>query len=166
VRHQLFHGLSRGHASVELVAIADAALILGVVEIQCLELVEHRPDHLARGRGDAAMHDGDLVLQRRLLRELCVELHVGLSIVVDHLDLPAQQTTRGVGLLDRKGQGVDHRLAVDIEAAGEIVDAGHVDRIFRPGAGGKHRGGSGSSGTLQKRSAIDPHSPSPPRGCR
>ena len=105
------------------------------------------------------MHDGDLVLQGRLLRKLRVELHVGLSVVVDQLDLPAQQATRGVGLLDGKGQGVDHRLAVNVEAAGEIVDAGNADRIFRPRASRKHPGRSGSSGTLQKRSAIDSHSP-------
>ena len=166
MRHQLFHRLRRCHAGIELVTVTDAAFILGIVEIQRLELAEHRPDHLARGRGDAAMHDGDLVLQRRLLRELRVELHVRLGVIVDQLDLPAQQAACRIGFLDGKGQGVDHRLAVDIEAAGEIVDAGHVDRIFRPGAGGKHPGGSGSSRTLQKRSAIDPHSPSPPRGCR
>src|SRR3954471_6732516 len=148
VRHQLFHGLSRGHAGVELVAITDATLILGVVEIQRLELVEHRPDYLARGRGYAAMYDGDLVLQGRLLRELRVELHVGLGVVVDQLDLPAQQTTGGVGLLDGKGQRVDHRLAVDIEAAGEIVDAGDADGIRRSGAGRKHPGGRGGRRTL------------------
>ena len=166
IGHQLFHGLRRGHAGVELVAVADAAFILGVVEIQRLEVVEHRPDHLARGRGDAAMHDGDLVLQRRLLRELGVELHVRLGVVVDQLDLPAEQAAGRVGLLDGKRQRVDHRLAVDVEAAREIVDAGDADRIFRPGAGGKHPGGSGGRRTLQKRSAIDLHSRSPPRGCR
>ena len=166
VGHQLFHRLRRRHAGVELVAVADAALILGVVEIERLEAVEHRADHLARGRGDAAMHDGDLVLQRRLLRELRVELHVRLGVVVDQLDLPAEQAAGRVGLLDRKRHRVDHRLAVDIEAAGEIMDAGHADRIFRPGGRGKHAGGSGSSRTLQKPSAIDLHCRSPPRCCR
>jgi hypothetical protein len=76
MRHELLDRLRRRHARVELVAVADAAFVLRVIEIKCLETVEHRADDLARGRGDAAMHDGNLVLQRCLLRELRVELHV------------------------------------------------------------------------------------------
>ena len=94
------------------------------------------------------MDDGDLVLQRRLLRELRVELHVRLGVVIDQLDLPPEQAAGGVGLLDRKRQRIDHRLAVDVEAAREIVDAGHADRIFGRARGGEHAGGSGSSRTL------------------
>ena len=148
VGHQLFHGLRRGHAGVELVAVADATFILRVVEIQRLEAVEHRPDHLARGGGDAAMHDGNLVLQRRLLRELRVELHVRLRVVIDQLDLPSQQAARRIGLFDRQRQRIDHRLAVDVEPAREIVDARDADRIVRPGAGSEHPGSGGSSRTL------------------
>ena len=85
------------------------------------------------------MDDGDLVLQRRLLRELRVELHVRLGVVIDQLDLPSEQAAGGVGFLDRKRQRIDHRLAIDVEAAGQIVDAGDADRIFGPGAGGEHR---------------------------
>ena len=85
------------------------------------------------------MHDGHLVLQRRLLRELGIELHVRLGVVVDQLDLPSEQAAGRVGLLDRERQRIDHRLAVDVEPAGEIVDARHVDRIVRPAP---HAGGA------------------------
>ena len=162
IGHQLFHRLRRRHAGVELVAVADAAFILRVVEIQRLEAVEHRPDDLARGRGDAAMHDGDLVLQRRLLGELRIELHVRLGVVVDQLDLPAEQAARRVGLLDRKRQRVDHRLAVDVEAAREVVDAGHADRVFRPGGGGIAPAAAAAAVALQEFPAIDVHCASPP----
>ncbi len=91
------------------------------------------------------MHDGNLVLQRRLLRKLRVELHVRLRIVVDQLDLPSEQAAGRVGFLDGKRQRIDHRLAVDVEPAREIVDARHADRIFRPGVGNE-RTGSGDRG--------------------
>ena len=80
------------------------------------------------------MHDGDLVLQGGLLRVLRVELDVRLRVVVDQLELPAEQAAGGVDLLDRQGQRVDHRLAVDVEAAREVVDACDADRVRRPGA--------------------------------
>ena len=94
------------------------------------------------------MHDGDLVLQRRLLRELRVELHVGLGVVIDQLDLPPEQTTGGVGLFDGQHDRIDHRLAVDVEPAREIVDTRDADRVFREGAGGEHAGGCGRCRTL------------------
>ena len=85
------------------------------------------------------MHDGDLVLQRRLLRELRVELHVRLGVVIDQFDLPPEQAAGGVGLLDRKRHRIDHRLAIDVEAAGEIMDARHADRILGQRGRGEHR---------------------------
>jgi hypothetical protein len=72
-----------------LVAVAHAAFILCVVEIQRLELIEHRTDHLSRSGGNAAMHDRDLVLKRSLLGELGVELHARLGVVIHELELPA-----------------------------------------------------------------------------
>src|ERR1700730_291446 len=114
VRHELLNGLRRRYAGVKLVAVADAAFILRIVEIQRLETVEHRPDHFARGRGNAALHDGHLVLERRLLGELRVELHVRLRIVTDQLDLPAKQTAGRIGFLDGKRQCIDHRVSVDV----------------------------------------------------
>ena len=94
------------------------------------------------------MHDGDLVLQRRLLRKLRIELHVRLRIVVDQFDLPAEKTTGSVGFLDGERHRIDHRLAVDVETTREIVNAGHVDRVFRPSAGPERARGSGSGRAL------------------
>ncbi len=94
------------------------------------------------------MHDGDLVLQRRLLRELRIELHVRLRIVVDQFDLPAEKTAGRVGFLDGERHRIDHRLAVDVETTRQIVNAGHVDRVFRPGAGPERARGSGRGRAL------------------
>src|SRR6185437_15827243 len=140
-----FHGLRRGNAGVELIAVADAAFVLSVVEIQRLEAVEHGPDDLTRGGGDAAMHDGNLVLERRLLRKLRVELHVRLGVVTDQLDLPSKKAASGVGLFDRERKRIDHRLAVDVQSAREIVEARHANRVLRPGPSRK-RAGSGGTG--------------------
>src|SRR5580698_4771120 len=49
VGHELLDSLRRRDAGVELVAIANAALILRVVEIERLEFVEYGPDDFARG---------------------------------------------------------------------------------------------------------------------
>src|SRR4029077_14440636 len=136
---------------------ANAAFILGVVEIERLEAIEHRTDDLARGRGDAAMHDGDLVLQRRLLGELGIELHVRLRVVVDELELPPQKSAGCIGLLDCKRQRVHHRLAIDVEPAREVVDAGHADRVFREGRSRKSAGCNGSGGTSQELPAMHAH---------
>src|SRR3954453_21644147 len=62
VWNELFDGLRRRNSGVELVAIADAAFVLGIIEIQRLETVEHGADYLARSGGDAAVDDGNLVL--------------------------------------------------------------------------------------------------------
>src|SRR6185436_7510773 len=98
-----------------------------VVKIKRLETVEHRPDHFARGGSDAAMHDGDLVLQRGLLRELRVKLHVRLRIVIDQFDLASKQAAGRIGLLNGQCQRVNHWLAVDIKATREVVYACYPD---------------------------------------
>ena len=79
------------------------------------------------------MHDRDLVLQRRLLGELGIKLHARLGVVVDELERPAEQAARGVGFLDGEGQRVDHRLAIDVEPAREVVQAADLDRVGREG---------------------------------
>src|SRR5271163_2278837 len=158
VRDQLFDRLRRRDASVELIAVADAALVLRVVEIEGLEPVEHRPDDFARSRGYATMHDGRLVFQRRLLRELRVELHARLRIVVDQLDLPAQQSSRRIRLFDRERQGVDHRLAIDVQSTREIVDPDDSDRLLRKRSRRERAGAERNGrGALQELPTIDIH---------
>ena len=167
IGHELLDRLGRRDAGVELVAVADAALILGVVEIERLEPVEHRADDLARGRGDAAMHDGDLVLERGLLGELRVELHVRLRVVIDQLDLASDEAARRIRLLDRKRQRIDHGLAVDVEPARQIVDAGDADRLLRRESArgessGPRRDCRCRARARQELPAIETHSRPPP----
>src|SRR5262249_1002714 len=130
----------RGDTVDEDVAVADAALIGHVVEIKRAVFVEYRPDHLARGRGDAAVHDRNLVLERRLLGVLRVELHVGLGIEAHHLHFAAEQAAGGVDLFDGKYQQVVHRLAGTLEAARQVVHAGDYDRVGSGGSPDDARG--------------------------
>ena len=76
------------------------------------------------------MHYGDLFLGRRLGGILGVELDIGLRIVVDQLDLAAEHAARVVDLVDREIHGGDHLLAVDVEPARGVVDAGDLDDIL------------------------------------
>ena len=137
-------------AGAEGVAVADAAFVLRVVEIERLVAPQDRPDRLARRRGDAAMHHGGPILGRGLGRELRVELDVRLRIVVDQLDRPAEQAAGRVDLLDRETRGGDHRLAVDVEPARGVVDAHDLDRVGAEGRATHHErcreraGGSGA----------------------
>ena len=107
------------------------------------------------------MHDRDLVLKRGLLGELGVELHARLGVVVDQLDLPAQQSARGIGFLDRERQGVDHRLAVDVEPAGKIVQAADLDGVgCESGHGQSARAGQSRRGP-EELPAVDIHISTP-----
>jgi hypothetical protein len=71
-----------------------------------------------------------------------------LGVVTDQLDLPSKKAASRVGLFDRERESIDHRLAVDIQSAREIVDARYANRVFRPGAAGRKRAGSGGGRTL------------------
>ena len=129
IGHQLLHILRRRRTGAEDVAVANATLILRIVEIKRIETAQNWPNRFAGGGGDAAMHDGRLVLGCRLGGELRVKLYVGLRIIVNQLDLPAKQTTRGIQLINGEVQASDHWLAVNVQTAGRIVDADHLDRI-------------------------------------
>ena len=128
VGHRL-HPLHGGHAADEVVDVADAALVDHAVPEEGLEAPEDRPDDLARGTGDAAVHQVDALLERRFLGVLGIELHVGLRIVLDQPYLLAEQAAGRVDLLDRELAGLGHRRAVDVEAAGLVEDAGDDDLV-------------------------------------
>jgi len=92
------------------------------------------------------VHDRDLLLGRRLGGVLRVELDVRLRIVVDELDLAPQHAARIVDLVDRQVERGDHLLAVDVEAARRVVDAGDLDDILRMQVADDERtGGCGES---------------------
>ena len=71
--------LRRRGAGDEAVAVADAAFVQHVVEVERVGAPEGLADGLARGRGDAAVHHVDLVLARELLRVLGVQRDVRLA---------------------------------------------------------------------------------------
>ena len=98
--------LRRHHAGGDVAPVADAALIERVVEQQAAELAHHRPHHLARGAGDAAMDHLHLVLRQRLRGVLRVELVVRLGIVEMQLERPAQEAAGGIDLVDRHGDAL------------------------------------------------------------
>ena len=124
----------RGREAVdENVAVTDTALVRHVIEIERLVFVEHGPDHFARGRGDAAVHDCNLVLQCGFLRVLRVKLHVGLSVETHDLDLAAKQPAGAVDFIDGESEHVVHRFAGGFETAGKIVHAGNYNRLIRCG---------------------------------
>jgi hypothetical protein len=86
---------------------------------------------LTASHAPSAVHHRDLVFERRLLGELRIELHARLRIITDQLDRPAEQTAGRVGLLDGEGQRIDHRLAIDVEPAREVMEAADQDRVRR-----------------------------------
>ena len=62
ITDQHFGVVRRREAVDENIAVADAALVRHIVEIQRLIFIEDGPDHFARGGRYAAMHDRDFVL--------------------------------------------------------------------------------------------------------
>ena len=71
--------LRRRRAGDEAVAVAHAAFVEHVVEVQRVGAAEGLADRFARRRGDAAVDDIDLVVARELLRVLGVQRDVGLA---------------------------------------------------------------------------------------
>ena len=106
-----------------------AALVDHAVPEEGLEAPEDRPDDLARGAGDGAVHQVDALLQRRFLGVLGVELHVGLRVVLDQPHLLAEQTAGCVDFLNRELTGLGHRRAVNVETAGLVEDTGDDDLV-------------------------------------
>jgi hypothetical protein len=134
--------LRRRRAGDEAVAVADAALVEHVVEVEDVGAPEGLADRLARRRRDAAVDDVDLVVARQLLRVLGVERDVGLGVVLDDLDLAAEQAAGGVDLLGRERRREHHRLAVGVEVAGVVEHRAELDRP-RPAEGVEGQGDAG-----------------------
>ena len=99
-RNQLVHVLRRRGAGAEAVAVAHASLVLGVVEVERVEPLEHRPDGFTRGGRDAGVDDGHALLGGRLGGELRVQLDIGLGVIADELDLTSRQSAGAVDLFD------------------------------------------------------------------
>ncbi len=94
VGHELLHRLARRRAGAEAVAVAHAAFVLDVVEIQRLEAGQRRADGLARGRRDAGVHHIGIVAGGGLGGVLGIELDGRLRVVVDQLGARAGRRQR------------------------------------------------------------------------
>jgi hypothetical protein len=83
------------------------------------------------------------VAHGELLRILRIELDARLRVVVDQFERPPEQAARGVDLVHRQHDGVDHRLAGRCEGAREVVEAADLDRRLLPMDGVAQQGGRG-----------------------
>ena len=120
--------LCRRRAGDEAVAVAHAAFVEDVVEVERVGAAVCLPHGFARGRGDAGVGDIDLVLADELLRVFRVKRDVRLAVVLLELELAAEQAAGGVDLVDRQRVRHHDRLAVDVENAGIVLDAPDLDR--------------------------------------
>src|SRR4029077_20584827 len=91
--------LRRRRAGHKAIAIAHAALIEDVVEIERVAAAERLPDRFARRRGDTSMRCLDLILAPELLSVFGVERDIRLAVVLLELDLAPEQAAAGVDFL-------------------------------------------------------------------
>ena len=91
------------------------------------------------------MDDIDVILARQLLGKLRIERHVGLRVVGDLLKLHAEQAAAGIDLVDDEADRLVHRLAINVENAGKVVDRADLDHVIGNGHGrqGGERAGRG-----------------------
>src|SRR2546425_1689804 len=146
------HLLGRRLARDEDVLVAHAALVNDVVEVELLVLVDHGAEALARGRRDAAVDDGHLVLEDQLLGELREVRDVRLRIVLDQLELLAEEAALRVDLGDRVLRARDGGQPVDVDPTGLVEQASHRHLVaLRPGGPEPdHRGNHGRAADYRR----------------
>ena len=126
--HEIVELLVRHGPGVEAVLAALLRLVQGRVEQQAVVLLEHRQHRLAAGRGVAAEHGGDAILEQQLLRLFVEDLHHRLGILDDRLDRLAEHAALGVDLLDRQQLRVVQRALDDRDRAAQRVQDANLDR--------------------------------------
>ncbi len=126
-RDQRAELLGRRDPRAEDELVADAALILLVVEVDLLVLVHDGPDGLARGARDAAHEHGDLVVDQEPGRVLGVDLVVRLGVELDQLELLSEDAAVRVDVVDRELGRVDHRQPVDVDRPRAVEEAADRD---------------------------------------
>src|SRR6267143_2662885 len=146
------HLLGRRLARDEDVLVAHAALVNDVVEVELLVLVDHGAEALARGRRDAAVDDGHLVLEDQLLGELREVRDVRLRVVLDQLELLAEEAALRVDLGDRVLRARDSGQPVDVDPTGLVEQASHRHLVgLRPGGPEPdHRGNHGRAADYRR----------------
>ena len=133
--HQVVDGgdrlLVRRGAGVEHVALALLALVLHGIEQDVVQLLEHRQHGLARHRGPAAEHGGDLVLGDQLARLFGEQRPVRGGIDHDGLELLAEHAALLVLLVDQHQHDVLQRGLADRHGAGERMQNADLDGFAR-----------------------------------
>ena len=122
------HLLGRRLAGDEDVLVADAPFVNDVVEVELLVLVDDGSKALPRRGRDTAVDDHDLVLEDELLRELRKIRDIGLGVVLDQLELLAEEPALGVDLGHRVLGAGDGGEPVDVDPPGLVEQAadGHL----------------------------------------
>ena len=140
---RLAEDLLRGFlAGVDHVLGLLQAFVEGRVVEQAVFLFEDRQHGLARGRGPAAEHGGDVVVDQQLLGLLGKGGPVGRAVFLDDLDLAAQDAAHGVDLVDGELFGLDGAGLGDRHGAGGRVQLAYRDLGVRDGQlGGVDLGG-------------------------
>ena len=131
--HQVVDGgdrlLVRRGAGVEHVALGLLALVLHRIEQDAVQLLEHRQHGLARHRGPAAEHDGDLVLGDQLARLFGEQRPVRGGVDDDGLELLAEHAALLVLLVDQEEDGVLQRGFADGHGARERMQDADLDGV-------------------------------------
>ncbi len=144
LRHQVVDGrdrllVGRG-AGVEHVALALLALVLDRIEQDRVQFLEHRQHRLARHRGPAAEHRGDLFLGDQFARLFGEQRPVRRRIDDHRLKLLAEQAALLVLLLDQHQHDVFQRGLADRHGARKRMENADLDRFLRfGGQNGRHR---------------------------
>ena len=122
--------LVRGGAGVEHVALALLAFVLHRIEQDRVQLLEHREHGLARHRGPAAEHRGDLLLGDQLARLFGEQRPVRSRIDHHRLELLAEQAALLVLLIDQEQHRVLQRGLADRHGAGERMENADLDGVL------------------------------------
>ncbi len=135
--------LFRHGAGDDHVGVADAALVLVVVEGEAVELVDDRPVGLTRGAGEAGEDDVHLVALEHAAHHFLIAGIVGLGVVDDQLDLAPGDAAGLVDLLGGQLDAVDLRQRGGGELTGLVFQDADFHRALRQGGGCQSQGGDG-----------------------
>ncbi|MNS60733.1 hypothetical protein D3C72_937430 [compost metagenome] len=138
-------------AGIEDVLGLLQAFIKGRVIQQAVFFLEHRQDRLARGRGPAAEHGGDLVANQQFAGLFGKGRPVRGAVFLDDLDLAAQNAAHGIDLLDGQALGLNRPGFADGHGAGRRVQLAYRDFGVGNGQAGGVDGGSGRRGRARQR---------------
>ena len=120
--------------------VANAALVLVVVERQTVELVDDGPVGFTRGAREAGEHDVDLVLLQHAPHEFLVARVVRLRVVDIKVDLPPRDAAGLVDFIRGELNAMNLADRRDCEIARLVFKHAELDRIGGPRRHRQHQG--------------------------